>query len=202
MRNVGVSEAVSMGGSLESGNRVESPADAVVIDLRDPSVADGLASMLDQVSEFSHRAGAAEAKADAAFHDRLAVTGRLRAVNDELEFEQSERHRLEIDNAELRRENEVRLEQLDSLEAQLTAAEARVAAAESWAAAAESREAVTRSDLEELASATDEVIDWLQNELRRTKKAKHILEALVSKRRLRHYQQLVGTAATSDSPET
>lgn len=193
MRNLGASEAVGMNGK-GGMDEFDSGSDAVVIDLRDPvidlrdpSVADGLASMLDKVSEFGERAGAAEAKAEVAFQDRLAVTGRLRSVTDELEYELAERRRLEVDNAELRRENDVRLEQLAILEARVDAAERR--------------EAESRSNLDELASATDEVIAWLQNELARTKKAKHILEALVSKRRLRHYEHLVRTGEAPGTSE-
>lgn len=185
MRNQGANQVVAMEDPSEN-----SALDAVVIDLRDPSVADGLASILDRVSDFGERAGAAEVKAEAAFQDRLAATGRLRSVTDELEFEQSERRRLEVDNAELRRENEIRLEQLTQLETHLATTEARAA---EW----EARSAETRANLDELANATDELIAWLQTELAKTKKAKHILEALVTKRRRRDYERLVGVSETT-----
>jgi chromosome segregation ATPase len=155
---------------------LDSPND-LVIDLRDPKVADGLAEMLGEVAVLGERVGAAEAKAEVAFHDRLAATGRLRMVSDDLENERAERQRLELDNATVRTENDVRLEQLAQLEATL----------------AETRDDLRRNReaTDELRDATDDLIEWLQSELARTKRSNHLLEALLSKRRRKDFERLV-----------
>ena len=169
---------------------LDSPND-LVIDLRDPKVADGLAEMLGEVAVLGERVGAAEAKAEVAGHDRLAATGhrqdkvvqhvaatgRLRMVSDDLENERAERQRLELDNATVRTENDVRLEQLAQLEATL----------------AETRDDLRRNReaTDELRDATDDLIEWLQSELARTKRSNHLLEALLSKRRRKDFERLV-----------
>ena len=94
------------------GSRVELEEHETIIDLRDPMVATGLAEALNEVIALSERTGAAETKADLATQERLAAVGKVRRLTDDLEAEQAERHRLEVDNAALRSENLLRSEQL------------------------------------------------------------------------------------------
>ncbi len=154
----------------EPGAEIVAFPDGAVIDLRDPTVADGLADVLNQVSDLGERTGAAEAKAEAAFHDRLAATGKLRRITAEVEQERAERHRLEVDNAALVRENNVRLDQIHHLSAELDR---------------------TRQANNELVTATDDLIAWLQNELSQKQKANHTLEALINKRQRRNFERLM-----------
>jgi chromosome segregation ATPase len=155
-----------------SGNQEGPPPvapDAQVIDLRDPNVADGLAHALDQVALLSERTGAAEARADVARHERMAAAGQVRRLTADLEHEQAARHRLEIDNAELRREVQLRLEQL-------TAARADVAA--------------TRDQLRRAVSTADREVTQLRSELAVSQRSVHLLEALVGRRKRRSYEDL------------
>jgi hypothetical protein len=151
------------------GAQVELQDDSTVIDLRDPAVADGLAEALNQVMALSERKGAAEVKAEIATQDRLAAVGKVRRLTDDLEAEQTQRHRLEIDNAELRGENAVRAEQLEASHREL---------------------ARTCDELAEILSARDKTINWLRSELRESRQAVHTLEALVTWRGRRTYQRL------------
>lgn len=158
----------------EPGAEIVAFPDGAVIDLRDPTVADGLADVLNQVSDLGERTGAAEAKAEAAFHDRLAATGKLRRITDEVEQERAARHRLEVDNAALVRENSVRLDQIQHLAAELDR---------------------TRQANDELVTATDDLIAWLQKELSQKQKANHTLEALINKRQRRNFERLMDSPA-------
>jgi predicted RNase H-like nuclease (RuvC/YqgF family) len=153
------------------GSRVELEEHETIIDLRDPMVATGLAEALNEVIALSERTGAAETKADLATQERLAAVGKVRRLTDDLEAEQAERHRLEVDNAALRSENLLRSEQLQDAHREL---------------------ARTCDELAEILSARDRTIDWLRSELDGARRSVHTLEALVSRRSRRTYERLCG----------
>ncbi len=85
----------------------------VSIDLRDASVAEGLADLLSRFTDLTERAAVAEARADQEHEAKLQAAGQARAAASDLEFERAELHRATVDNAALRRELEVRQQQLE-----------------------------------------------------------------------------------------
>ena len=157
-----------------------------VIDLRDPGIADGLAAALgqvtqslDQVAQFSARAGAAEARAEIARHERMAATGQVRRLNADLECEQTARHRLEVDNAALRREIELRGEQVRRLQSELD---------------------LSRDQYRQMMQAAEGEIRGLRGDLAVSLQAVHYLEALVSRRRQRRYRTLTTSEGATKEP--
>ncbi len=148
---------------------VSEPENPVVIDLRDPTIAGGLAEALDAVVSLSERAGAAEARAEIARNERMAATGQLRRVTSDLEQEQAERHRLEIDVARFQTELKIRDEQLEE---------------------ARSEVQKRQTQLQEVTSSAERATEELRVELARTERLVHILEALVSRRKRRVYERL------------
>ncbi|MDA3039653.1 MAG: hypothetical protein O3C27_09015 [Actinomycetota bacterium] len=165
---------------------VPMPLDGPVIDLRDPGVTDGLAAALgkvaqsiDQVAHFSARAGAAEARAEIALHDRMAATGQVRRLNADLECEQAARHRLEVDYTAMQREVELRSEQVRRLQADLD---------------------LVRDDYRRLAQVAETEIRRLRGDLATARQAVHYLEALVGRRHRRRYQALTTSEEATREP--
>lgn len=142
----------------------------VVIDLRDPSVAGGLAEALDSIVSLSERAGAAEARAEIARHERMAATGQIRRLTSDLEQEQAERHRIEVDLARTQTELELRGRELHEARAEIDRG---------------------RHQLEQAVALADQQAIELRSEVARAYRMVHMLEALVSRRRRRTYERLI-----------
>ncbi len=153
--------------------------DSMIIDLRDPGVADGLAHALTQVAALSERTGAAEARAEIARHERMTASGQVRRLTADIENEQAARHRLEIDNAELRRENELRREQLGQAVGELND---------------------VRQHFRVAMAAADGEIERLRAELAGALRSISLLEAMVTNRKRRRYLRIVSDDGAAADP--
>lgn len=155
---------------------LDSEFDRTVIDLRDPSISDGLAAVLAELTNMSAQVTAAEVRAAVADNQRSSAEARLRAINDELETVRADHERLRHDYSTLRQEHAVQGDRL--MRAQAEAEQAWRAWEESQAAAEVDR------------VAAQSMVDRLSRQSENQQQKLRMLESLTGRRKRRLFNRL------------